>query len=102
MSRRTLWDGGTLVQAVPALAGLHPEPRVAVNPTVLAELGLASGERVRLTSSRGSLVVAADANFDVPAGSAVLAWNVPGARAGELIDASRSFIEVRIDTAGEV
>ena len=32
ISRRTLWDNGTQVQAVPALAGLHPEARLTVHP----------------------------------------------------------------------
>ena len=44
VARRTLWDAGTQVQAVPALAGLHPAARVVVHPSVLAATGTAEGE----------------------------------------------------------
>jgi hypothetical protein len=39
----------------------------------------------------------------VPAGSAVLPWNLPGARAGDLIDSSLAVTEVTVSVSnGEV
>jgi predicted molibdopterin-dependent oxidoreductase YjgC len=98
VTRRTLWDGGTQVQSLPALAGLHPEPRLVVHPSVLADLGTADGEVVRVVSSRGSLVIAATGDYGLPPGSVVVPWNLPGAHAGDLIDAGNPVTEVRVET----
>jgi len=99
VSRRTLWDGGTQVQAVAALADLHPEPAVRVHPSVLAGLGVAHGESVRVTSAKGSLTLPAVADGAIPPGTAVLPWNLPGARAADLIDSSSPATEVRVESA---
>ncbi|HET9078592.1 MAG TPA: NADH-quinone oxidoreductase subunit NuoG [Acidimicrobiales bacterium] len=101
VSRRTMWDGGTQVQASEQLAGLAPEATVRLNPAVLAELGVAHGEKVRVRSGRGSLIITAAADPGVPAGSAVIPWNLPGGRAGDLIDGSGRVTEVTVtDAAG--
>jgi anaerobic selenocysteine-containing dehydrogenase len=63
---------------------------------VLADLGVAHGEKVTIRSRRGSLTAAALADPAVPAGSAVLPWNLPGARAGDLIDSSLAVTEVTV------
>jgi NADH-quinone oxidoreductase subunit G len=99
VTRRTMWDGGTQVQAVPALAGLHPERRVTVNPAVLAELGAADGEAVRVVSERGALIATARGDWALPTTTALLAWNLPGAPAGELIDWHRAVTEVWVEMA---
>ncbi|HEY3811485.1 MAG TPA: NADH-quinone oxidoreductase subunit NuoG [Acidimicrobiales bacterium] len=101
VARRTLWDAGTQVQSLPALAGLHPEPRLVLHPAVLAELGTADGEAVRVTSDRGSLVIAATGDYAIPPGTAVAPWNLPGAHAGDLIDGALPFTEVRVDTVAD-
>jgi NADH-quinone oxidoreductase subunit G len=97
VTRRTMWDGGTQVQAVPALAGLHPQARITVHPSVLGDLGTAAGEEVRVQSARGSLVLPIAADFAVPAGVGVLPWNLPGAEAGRLVDAGAPYTEVRLE-----
>jgi NADH-quinone oxidoreductase subunit G len=97
VTRRTLWDGGTQVQAVEALAGLAPPARLVVHPSVLAGLGAAEGEAVRVVSRRGSLVVAASGDFAMPPGTAWLPWNLPGVAAGDLIDASSPVTEVQLE-----
>ena len=99
VARRRLWDGGTQVQTVPGLANLHPAPCLHVNPSVLAELGSADGEPVKVTSSRGSLVVPASGDKSVPQGSAVIAWNLPGVRAADLVDGYAPYTEVTISPA---
>jgi anaerobic selenocysteine-containing dehydrogenase len=97
VARRTLWDGGTQVQALSALAGLHPSPRVVVHPSVLAELGTAEGEAVRVVSRRGSMVLPGSGDFTVPPGTAWMLWNLPGASAGDLIDGADPVTEVRVE-----
>ncbi len=99
VARRTLWDDGTQVQAVPALAGLHPEPRVVVHPSVLAAMGLAEGEAVRVDSERGTVVLPASLDPDLPAGSVVVPWNLPGAHAGDLIDGTGPYTQVTVRPA---
>jgi anaerobic selenocysteine-containing dehydrogenase len=100
VTRRTLWDGGTQVQAVSALAGLHPPARLTVHPSVLAEIGAADGEAVRVSSARGLLVLPAHGDRALPARSALLSWNLPGGRAGDLIDAGAPFTEITIAPEG--
>ncbi|MGH9183746.1 MAG: molybdopterin oxidoreductase family protein, partial [Acidimicrobiales bacterium] len=100
VSSRRLYDGGTLVQRSPSLAGLVPGARLRVNPAHLDRLGVASGDRVRVTSRRGAVVVAAVADPEVPAGTAHLAFNQPGALAADLIDAARAVTEVRLERPG--
>jgi NADH-quinone oxidoreductase subunit G len=96
VSRRTMWDGGTLVQSVPALASLHPKPVLRVHPSVLASLGAADGEAVSVKSGQGSLTLPAVGDPAIPVGTAVLPWNLPGAYASDLIDASSAVTEVRL------
>jgi NADH-quinone oxidoreductase subunit G len=101
VSRRTMWDGGTQVQSVPALASLHPDPVVRVHPSVLAGLGAAHGEAVAVRSSKGALTLPAVGDAGVPAGTAVVPWNLPGAHAADLIDASAPATEVRVENTVE-
>jgi anaerobic selenocysteine-containing dehydrogenase len=98
VTRRTLWDGGTQVQSVPYLAELQPPARLVVHPSVLADLGTADGEAVRVNSGRGSLVLPAFGDFSMPPGTALLPWNLPRACAGDLIDATGPVTEVRVET----
>jgi NADH-quinone oxidoreductase subunit G len=98
VSRRTMWDGGTLVQSVPALASLHPQPVLRVHPSVLAGMGAADGEAVSVKSSHGSLTLPAVGDSTLPTGTAVLPWNLPGAHASDLIDASSAVTEVRLSS----
>jgi anaerobic selenocysteine-containing dehydrogenase len=101
VARRSLWDAGTQVQSLPALAGLHPEPRLVLHPAVLAELGTADSEAVRVTSDRGSLVIAATGDYAIPPGTAIVPWNLPGAHAGDLIDGAVPYTEVRVETVAD-
>jgi NADH-quinone oxidoreductase subunit G len=98
VASRSLYDGGTLVQRSPSLAALAQAPCLRVNPADLGRLGLTTGERVRVTSSRTSLVLDASADSRVLRGSAVLAFNAPGEGAAELIDAGQPVTDVRIET----
>ena len=97
VSRRSMWDGGTMVQEMPALAGLFARPHVRVHPAVLADLGAAHGETVRVTSRKGSVVLAALGDPGLPRGTAVIPWNVPGSAANDLIDSSAAVTEITVE-----
>jgi formylmethanofuran dehydrogenase subunit D len=100
VSRRTMWDAGTLVTAHDVLAPLAPEAVIRVNPAVLAGIGAAEGEKVVVRSTRGSLTLSASGDPKLPAGTALLPWNLPGGRAGDLIDSSASVTTVTVEAQG--
>jgi hypothetical protein len=85
---------------VDAVAGLPPEPVIKVHPGVLAELGAADGEKLVVRSVRGVLTLPVVADPALPAGSAYLPWNLPGARAGDLIDSSAAVTSVTLEAPG--
>jgi len=96
-----MWDGSVFVQRSPSLAALHPPLTVALNPDDWAGLGAGTTGRVRVSSSRGSLVVRAVADASVPTGTAVVPFNLPLGGANALIDASAPYVEVSIEPVGE-
>jgi NADH-quinone oxidoreductase subunit G len=98
VTRRTMWDGGTHVRSTPSLAALHAEPSVRVHPAVLAEIGVAEGEQVRVVSAAGSIQVSARADASMSRVAALMAWNIPGASVSDLIDSSSATTEVRIES----
>ncbi|MGH9278498.1 MAG: NADH-quinone oxidoreductase subunit NuoG [Acidimicrobiales bacterium] len=98
VSGHRLYDAGVLVEHSPALRQLVQEAALRANPYDLEQVGVAPGERVRVVSPRGSLVVATVHDPAVPRGAAVLDFNVPGEGAAELIDAAQVVTEVRLDS----
>ena len=101
VSSRKLYDQGTLVQRSPSLAPLAPGSPLRVNPADLDRLGLSSGARVRVTSSRTTLVLVAHADAGVPKGTAVLWFNQPGGGAADLIDVTGAVTDVRVETLAD-
>nr|MDQ3384961.1 molybdopterin-dependent oxidoreductase [Actinomycetota bacterium] len=101
VSGRKLYDAGTLVQHSPSLAGLASAAPLRVNPADLHRLGLTSGARIRLTSSRTSLVMVAEADLGVPRGTVALPFNQVGQFAADLIDATAAVTDVRLETLAE-
>ena len=53
------YQSGAQTRRVPALAGAVPGAFAEVHPLLAARIGIADGERVRLTTARGSLAVPA-------------------------------------------
>ncbi|MGO9660082.1 MAG: NADH-quinone oxidoreductase subunit NuoG [Acidimicrobiales bacterium] len=98
---RPMWDGGVLVQRSPSLARLHPPFALRVNPADLSRLGDGQGGEVRVSTPRGSLVVAAVPDARVAPGSAVLPFNLPEGGAGPLIDASAAYTELTVGPVSE-
>ena len=96
---RKLYDKGTLVQYSPSLAPLAPGTRLRVNSQDLARLGLQTGDRAKVTSSRATVTIPVEADDGIPRGSAVLTFNQPGdIDPANLIDASAPVTELRVET----
>ncbi|HWG74179.1 MAG TPA: NADH-quinone oxidoreductase subunit NuoG [Acidimicrobiales bacterium] len=97
VATRSMWDGGTLVQHSPHLAGLHPVAAVRLHPAEMSRLGVADGAAVRVSSARGIILVVAVGDHDVPEGVAAMAVNLPGATATALIDSSSAVTDVLVE-----
>jgi Molydopterin dinucleotide binding domain len=108
VATRHLYDLGSSVRAVPALAALVPETRLRVHPDDLAALGLADGDRVRARSARGEAVVRIAADSSLSRGVVAAGFNVPfddgrnDDRAGtssvaDLIDVGEPVTELRLE-----
>ncbi len=54
------WHSGTMTRRVPALYKAYPHATVAMHPDDARDLGVASGDRVRVTSRRGSVEALAE------------------------------------------
>jgi len=99
VATRRMYDAGTAVQASPSSAGLPAAAQVRLNPIDFAKLGVDAGTPVKLVSARGELVAPIVADAGVPAGSAAVAANAPGANANRLIDVSTPVTDVRVERA---
>ena len=69
-----------------------------VSPHDAAGLGVEPGTEVRITSSRGSRVVAIEPDTGVPTGVARFDFSADGSGVAELIDASAAVTDVRVET----
>ncbi|MEO6469131.1 MAG: NADH-quinone oxidoreductase subunit NuoG [Acidimicrobiia bacterium] len=98
VSSRMLYDGGVMAVATPAFASLVRPAELRVNATDRDRIGVADGDRVRITSARGQLDLAVRADTGVTAGTAVLAWNLPGTGANTLIDATAPVTDLRVES----
>jgi NADH-quinone oxidoreductase subunit G len=101
VTRRALYDHGTLVQAAPNLAPLAERQALRLRPKEIEQLGVREGDDVRVRSATAELVVPVVADDSLPAGVVVLPVGLspvdePGATA--LIDVSAVVSEVRVET----
>jgi anaerobic selenocysteine-containing dehydrogenase len=99
VASRPMWDGGAFVQHSPSLASLHPPVELRANPEDLRRLGIVPGSRARADAPgrQAGVVVTAIGDADVPAGTVVLPFNLPGGGAGQLIDASSPVTEISLE-----
>ena len=86
------------VRNSPSLLGIVPTVGVGLNPLDLERLGVATGERVRVISTRSTLSLEAIADPGVPHGSAAVNFNLAGLGAGDLIDVGQPVTDVRVET----
>lgn len=74
---------------VPALAALHPEPDAVMHPDTAAECGVLEGDRVRVTSAQGDIVLKAVFDDRVLRGAVSIMHGWDQANANLLTDAER-------------
>ena len=75
---RRLYDAGSSVTGSPSLTPLVPALVARANPYDLDRLGAATGDRVKVRSARGELILPADSDAGVPRGVVAIDFNVPG------------------------
>ena len=101
---RRLYDAGSSVTGSPSLTPLVPPLVARANPYDLDRLGAAAGDRVRVRSARGELVLAAEPDAGVPRGVVAIDFNVPGGESvpgnavATLIDSRRPVTDVRMES----
>ncbi len=59
------WHTGAMTRRASVLDALEPSPTASLNPATLARLGIAPGEALRVSTRRGSIVLAARADAGV-------------------------------------
>ncbi|HVC71906.1 MAG TPA: NADH-quinone oxidoreductase subunit NuoG [Acidimicrobiales bacterium] len=106
VSGRRLYDGGVLVGVGEALAALVAPATVRAHPHDLEKLGVGAGDRVRLRTGRGDVVLAAALDERLPRGVVSIDFNlatdglVADGRpaASVLIDSRQAVVDVRMET----
>ncbi len=95
---RALYDDGRLVSETPLLQRLVREPELRVHPSDLARIGVDSGGQVKVTSTRGSQVVAVRSDAGVPAGIACMDFSADALGAALLVDAGQPVVDLRVES----
>jgi len=100
VATRALYDGGSAVEAVPALAGLVGPGVLRVNPHDLDALGVASGGEVRLRSTTATLVVPVEPDPSLPRKVVAADINVPlgDGTVADLIDHAFPVVDLRMES----
>ncbi|MFM9137894.1 MAG: molybdopterin oxidoreductase family protein, partial [Actinomycetota bacterium] len=94
---RKLYDNAISTVKSPSLASLAPGASVTVHPLDRVRLGVEVGSKVKVTSSKASVLVALHESDDVVRGTAWLPVNQTGADVRELIDARAAVTDVKIE-----
>ncbi|MGY6502674.1 MAG: NADH-quinone oxidoreductase subunit NuoG [Acidimicrobiales bacterium] len=97
VTTRSLYDHGTLLAHSPSLTALPPGPGLRLNPVDFDKVGVAPGAEVRVTAASGSVVLPVTAEASVPRGRAVVIVNQGGPRITELLDATATSVDVRVE-----
>ncbi len=98
--RRTLFDQGTAVQSAPSLGALARSQELRLSAPEIERLGAVPGEKVRLSSPRGSLVLALVADAAVPSGVGLVHFNaapIYETSASALIAYDAEVLEVTVE-----
>jgi NADH-quinone oxidoreductase subunit G len=104
VATRRLYDAGNSVTGSPSLTPLVPVLAARANPYDLDRLGAGSGDRVKVRSARGELVLTAEADSAVPKGVVAVYFNVPdgsaapGNAVATLIDSRSPVTDVRMES----
>jgi NADH-quinone oxidoreductase subunit G len=92
-----MYDGAVLTRHAP-IGSLAPAATVRLHPEDFADLGVASGATVRVSSPSGALTLPAEPDPLVGRGTATIYANLPGAEVNRLLSIERPVTDVRIDT----
>ena len=101
---RRLYDAGSSVTGSPSLTPLVPQLVVRANPYDLDRLGAVTGDRVKVRSARGELILAAESDEGVARGVVAIDFNVPGGESAPgnavatLIDSRQVVTDVRVES----
>jgi NADH-quinone oxidoreductase subunit G len=95
---RVLYDQATGTAESPTLAMLARPAAVHLHPLDLDRLGAAPGSSVKVTSATSSVVLPVAADPTVVRGTVWAGWNLPDTTIGELLDASASVVDVRVES----
>jgi NADH-quinone oxidoreductase subunit G len=104
VATRRLYDAGSSVTGSPSLTPLVPPLVARANPYDLDRLGAQDGDRVRVRSDRGELVLPTEADERVPRGVVAVDFNVPvgpdtpGNAVATLIDSRQPVTDVRMES----
>jgi len=104
VSGRRLYDAGSSVTGSPSLTPLVPTLVARANPYDLDRLGAHSGDRVKVRSARGELILAAESDEGVARGVVAIDFNVPGGESAPpnavatLIDSRQLVTDVRLES----
>ncbi len=95
---RTLYDGGITVAASASLSALPRERVLLVHPQDRDRIGVEDGAEVKVTTARGSLQLPVRADAAIEAGTAFLAFNLPGGGVGDLVDLGAAVTDLRVES----
>jgi NADH-quinone oxidoreductase subunit G len=104
VSGRRLYDAGSSVTGSPSLTPLVPTLVARANPYDLDRLGAHSGDRVKVRSARGELILSAESDEGVARGVVAIDFNVPGGESAPpnavatLIDSRQLVTDVRLES----
>jgi anaerobic selenocysteine-containing dehydrogenase len=104
VATRRLYDAGCSVTGSPSLTPLVPALAARANPYDLDRLGAKTGDRVRVRSARGALVLTAEADGRVPRGVVAVDFNVPSGpdspanAVSSIIDSRHPVTDVRLES----
>ena len=104
ISGRRLYDAGSSVTGSPSLTPLVPTLVARANPYDLDRLGAKTGDRVKVRSARGELILAAESDEGVARGVVAIDFNVPGGESAPsnavatLIDSRQLVTDVRLES----
>jgi predicted molibdopterin-dependent oxidoreductase YjgC len=99
VAARTLYGTARAVLESPALAAFAPvESVLLVHRVDRDRIGVADGDRVRVTSARGTVELPLAADRSTAQGTAFLAVNRHGPGASELIDPNEPVTDLRVET----
>jgi anaerobic selenocysteine-containing dehydrogenase len=101
VTRRSLYDYGTLVQGSSSLAPLVPSQALRLRTKEIEQLGVREGDAVRVHTSVAELVVPVIADDTLPAGVTVLpvgAVPVDQPSVTALLDCASVVTDVRVET----